>query len=148
VYLYVFVYACVRVWVISCPVCSHRAAQFLGVDVMIHLTCSNLTTEQLRATLEKVRAAGLQNILALRGDPPKGLFALRPATSSLCCAGAPQWEPVSGGVRNAAELVRLIRQEHGDYFCIFVAGHPEGHPDRFADILNVVRYMTNISALQ
>lgn len=36
---------------------------------------------------------------------------------------------MQGGLSHAVDLVRLIRREHGDYFCIAVAGHPEGHQD-------------------
>ena len=47
------------------------------------------------------------------GDPPKGAI---------------NWRPIKNGVNNAIDLVKLIREEHGDYFCIAVAGFPEGHP--------------------
>jgi Methylenetetrahydrofolate reductase len=51
-------------------------------------------------------------VLALRGDPSKG---------------SAKWEATAGGLTNAIDLVKLIREEHGDYFGIAVAGHPEGH---------------------
>ncbi len=79
----------------------------------MHLTCTNLAVEELKRILNSARAAGIQNILALRGDPPKGAI---------------KWKKVPGGLDKAIDLVRLIRQEHGDYFCIAVAGFPEGHP--------------------
>lgn len=41
--------------------------------------------------------------------------------------GLSSWEAAEGGLRHAVDLVRLIRQEHGDYFGVAVAGHPEGH---------------------
>lgn len=50
----------------------------------------------------------------MRGDPP---------------IGADKWEPVENGFRNAVELIRMIRQEHGDYFCIAAAGYPEVHTE-------------------
>lgn len=43
--------------------------------------------------------------------------------------GLGNWEAAEGGLRHAIDLVRLIRQEHGDYFGVAVAGHPEGHVD-------------------
>lgn len=49
----------------------------------------------------------------LTGDPPKG---------------SSKWEETPGGLVYAVDLVRLIRKEFGDYFCIAVAGFPEGHP--------------------
>lgn len=82
-----------------------------GVDVLLHLTC-HLPVEDLRRVLRRAREAGIQNILALRGDPP---------------IGEASWRPVAGGLANAVELVRLIREEHGDYFCVAVAAYPETH---------------------
>ncbi|KAG5175982.1 methylenetetrahydrofolate reductase-domain-containing protein [Tribonema minus] len=93
---------------------SAAAQKYLGVQVLMHLTCTGMTVEQVKEALIKAREAGIQNILALRGDPSKGSAA---------------WEAVTGGLANAAELVKLIREEHGDYFGIAVAGHPEGHID-------------------
>jgi len=62
------------------------------------------------------KSSGIRNILALRGDPPRGKRS---------------WNvgDVSGGeCDRAIDLVKLIRELHGDYFCVGVAGHPEGHP--------------------
>ena len=46
---------------------------YFGTEVLMHLTCTNLTVAEIKDILNSVRAAGIQNILALRGDPPKGL---------------------------------------------------------------------------
>ena len=92
---------------------SQYSQTYFGVEVLMHLTCTNLTEEELKRILNAARAAGIQNILALRGDPPKGAI---------------KWKKVAGGLERAIDLVRLIRREHGDYFCIAVAGFPEGHP--------------------
>src|SRR5689334_13896695 len=43
-----------------------------GLEAMAHLTCVNHTVAELRATLDAMRAAGIENVLALRGDPPQG----------------------------------------------------------------------------
>ncbi|RLN86281.1 hypothetical protein BBJ28_00021425 [Nothophytophthora sp. Chile5] len=83
------------------------------LDVLLHLTC-HLPTQQLKQILHKARAAGIRNILALRGDPP---------------IGADRWTPVEGGLSNAVDLIRLIRQEHGDYFCVACAGYAEVHTE-------------------
>ncbi|OQR96959.1 methylenetetrahydrofolate reductase [Achlya hypogyna] len=83
------------------------------IDVLMHLTC-HLPQEQLRVILQNARNAGIRNILALRGDPP---------------IGAERWKAVPGGFRNAVELIRFIRQEHGDYFCIAAAGYSEVHTE-------------------
>lgn len=81
---------------------------------MMHLTCTNMPVEKLSAALSAAKAAGIRNILALRGDPP---------------AGQSSFEAVEGGFASGLDLVRHIRQEHGDWFCIAVAGYPEAHPD-------------------
>mmetsp|Transcript_16522 Transcript_16522/g.47426 ORF Transcript_16522/g.47426 Transcript_16522/m.47426 type:complete len:721 (+) Transcript_16522:150-2312(+) len=93
-----------------------HAQRFCGVDVLMHLTCTGLTREQLSNHLNQAKICGVRNILALRGDPPRGKV---------------RWEPndVSGGeCERAIDLVKLIRELHGSYFGIAVAGHPEGHP--------------------
>ena len=80
-----------------------------GLTALAHLTCVNHTRDEVRALLEKIRATGCQNILALRGDPPGG--------------GGFQAAP--GGFEYASQLVKFIR-EAGD-FSVGVAGFPEGH---------------------
>lgn len=96
-------------------VASH-AQRFACVDVLLHLSCTGLTREQIAQILSIAKSSGIRNILALRGDPPQGKGAWREGD-------------VSGGqCERAIDLVRLIRKLHGDYFGIVVAGHPEGHP--------------------
>lgn len=97
---------------LTMAICEYSQTYF-GVDALMHLTCTNLTVEEIKQTLKTARDMGIQNILALRGDPAKGSIS---------------WEPYPGGCENAIDLVKLIRKEHGDYFCIGVAGFPEGHP--------------------
>lgn len=91
---------------------SAQAQNFCQAEVMTHLTCTNMPITEVKRTLEKVKEAGVRNILALRGDPPKG---------------AEQWEACEGGFEHAVDLVSYIRKEYGDYFGIAVAGYPEGH---------------------
>ncbi len=81
-------------------------------DVVAHLTCVGSTREELRTILREYRQAGLRNIMALRGDPPKGEANFR---------------AVEGGCAHASELVELIRESEPE-FCIGVAGYPEKHP--------------------
>jgi methylenetetrahydrofolate reductase (NADPH) len=90
-----------------------QAQRDFGIDVLMHLTC-HLPVTDLRRILKRCREAGIRNILALRGDPP---------------IGSDKWIPCEGGLRNAVELVRLIREEHGDFFCVAVAGYPETHTE-------------------
>jgi methylenetetrahydrofolate reductase (NADPH) len=75
---------------------------------MAHITCAAHTRAELVGIVERYQDAGIENLLALRGDPPKDL-------------GLPP-----GDLEYAVDLVRLIR-EVGD-FCVGVAAHPEPHP--------------------
>jgi methylenetetrahydrofolate reductase (NADPH) len=80
-----------------------------GLEAMAHLTCVGSTEAQLRATLDELAALGVDNVLALRGDPP---------------AGEP-WTKVDGGLEHADELVALIA---GDYeLGVGAACFPETH---------------------
>ena len=82
-----------------------------GIDPLVHFTCVGAGRDEIRAYLEKVKALGLTNILALRGDPP---------------AGAADFTPAPDGFHYANELVSFIRSVDG--FSIAVAGYPEKHP--------------------
>ena len=86
----------------------------LGLETMMHLTCTNMPRRRIAAVLEDCRERGIGNILALRGDPPRGRGA---------------WSAVADGFAHATDLVRFIREEHGDHFGICVGGYPEGHPE-------------------
>jgi methylenetetrahydrofolate reductase (NADPH) len=80
-----------------------------GLTALAHLTCVNHTREEVRTLLEKIRALGCKNILALRGDPP----------------GGGEFQPTPGGFEFSSQLVQFIR-ESGN-FSTGVAGFPEGH---------------------
>jgi methylenetetrahydrofolate reductase (NADPH) len=87
-----------------------------GFPAMAHLTCVGQTRAELVALLDEYRANGVENILALAGDPP-----------------ADGSDP-GGDIRYALELVELVRANDG--FSVGVAAHPELHPrstDRGAD---------------
>jgi methylenetetrahydrofolate reductase (NADPH) len=89
-------------------------------EVLAHLTCANATREDIEGILDAMQERNIENILALRGDPPDGQAA---------------FTPVAGGFRYASELVALVKRR-GD-FAIGVAGYPEGHPEapsRAADL--------------
>lgn len=92
------------------------AQKFLGVDVLLHLTSAGMSKEQLIQALQQAKAAGINNILALRGDPPRGKKSWQPGDES------------GGFCPRAIDLVKLIRELYGNDFGIAVAGHPEGHP--------------------
>ncbi len=79
------------------------------LTVVAHLTCVNSSREDVRQLLGRIRALGVKNLLALRGDPPSG----------------GEFQPTPGGFEYASQLVKFIR-EQGE-FSIGVAGFPEGH---------------------
>lgn len=87
-----------------------RIQKDFGLTSMMHLTCVNSTREQLRDVIEEARSRGIQNLLALRGDPP---------------GGTGPWTAVEGGFTYSYELVQFIRELGG--FTIGTAGFPEGH---------------------
>ena len=103
-----------------------RVRSLHGLDVASHLTCVGSTVDNLRAYLAEAARRGVQNIVALRGDPPQGESAFK---------------PVAGGFRHANELVALIRSEF-PAMGIAVAGYPEKHqeaPDEATDLANLKR---------
>ena len=89
-----------------------RIKNDLALEAMAHLTCVGATREELGETARRLRAAGIENVLALRGDPPEG-------------EGAFQAPP--GGFAHASELAAFLK-EQGD-FCLGGACYPEGHPE-------------------
>ncbi len=81
-----------------------------GLEAMAHFTCVAATVPELRSTLDEMREAGIDNVLALRGDPP---------------AGQETWTATDGGLEYSRELVEMIA---GDYpFAIGAACFPETH---------------------
>ncbi|KAJ1654780.1 methylenetetrahydrofolate reductase (NAD(P)H) met13 [Dispira simplex] len=85
-----------------------------GLETCMHLTCTNMSVDKIDRALMEAKEAGIQNILALRGDPPRGAL---------------EWTQCENGFAHASDLVRYIRKHYGNYFCISVAGYPEGHLD-------------------
>jgi len=102
-----------------------HAQKYSGCEVMMHLTCTNMTRAEIDTALEAAKKCGIVNILALRGDPP---------------AGQERWTAAEGGFEYACDLVAYIREKYEGYFGIAVAGYPEGHlqtPDREEDLCHL-----------
>ena len=91
----------------------------MGLDVLMHLTCTGMTRDRVIEALDKAKELGIRNILALRGDPPFGVE---------------NWTPVDNGFAYATELVAFIRERYGDFFCIVVGRWLEFFRRRFGDV--------------
>src|SRR3989338_10486577 len=86
----------------------------IGLEAAAHLTCVGHTRDEIEVVLAELHERGVENIVALRGDPPKG---------------ETEFKPVPNGFRYGSELVRFIRKhpKYGKAFSLAVAGYPEGH---------------------
>jgi methylenetetrahydrofolate reductase (NADPH) len=82
----------------------------VGLTVVAHVTCVGSTRAELRALFDDLARAGIQNVLALRGDPPKGETT---------------FVPPPGGFAYAAELIAMLKRNYD--FCIGAACYPETH---------------------
>jgi len=83
-----------------------------GIEAMAHLSCVGTTTDQLREIIDEIRDSGIDNVLALRGDPPRG---------------ETEWRPTPGGLEYSTQLIELLS---GDYdFAVGAACFPEVHPE-------------------
>jgi methylenetetrahydrofolate reductase (NADPH) len=91
---------------------AHRIKQDYGLEVMAHLSCVGETQEGLAGILRRFEDIGIENVLALRGDPPRG---------------ETEFKPPPDGLSSAAELTGFITDRHG--FTIGGACFPEVHPE-------------------
>jgi len=86
-----------------------------GIEAMAHLTCVGSTKEEIGGVVGRLTSAGVSNILALRGDPPKGQTT---------------FAAVEGGFSYASELIAFIRERHGSSsLSVGGAAYPEKHPE-------------------
>ncbi|CCG83454.1 Methylenetetrahydrofolate reductase [Taphrina deformans PYCC 5710] len=107
------------------------AQEMFGLDTCMHLICTGMPSEKVKEALKDAYDSGCQNILALRGDPPRE---------------QEKWEATEGGFRYATDLVKYIRAEYGDYFDIGVAGYSEGHPECLDKSQNINHLKEKIDA--
>ena len=95
----------------------------LGIEAMAHFTCVGATVDELRGTLDEMREGGIENVLALRGDPPQG---------------QDEWTQTPGGLQYSTELASLIAENYE--FAIGAACFPEVHPEA-PDIDHDIRFL-------
>jgi methylenetetrahydrofolate reductase (NADPH) len=102
-----------------------RIKNELDIESMAHVTCVGHSEDELRALFGELAAAGIENIMALRGDPPKG---------------EEQFTAASGGFSYAVDLIAMLERDFS--FSIGAAAYPEKHLEAEsldADIANAVR---------
>jgi methylenetetrahydrofolate reductase (NADPH) len=97
--------------------------QELGIEAMAHLSCVGEPVERLREILDEIGQAGIENVLALRGDAPRG---------------ETEWTPHPGGLNYSTELAALISEDYG--YCIGAACFPEVHPEA-TDLASDLRFL-------
>jgi methylenetetrahydrofolate reductase (NADPH) len=102
------------------------------LETMLHLTCAQYEPSEVLKFLGRAKQLGIRNILALRGDLPED------------DNGKPIYK--SEEMRYATDLVRLIREEFGNYFVICVAGYPTGHPEAESYELDLLRTKEKVDA--
>jgi methylenetetrahydrofolate reductase (NADPH) len=97
--------------------------QELGIEAVAHLTCVGASRDELNAILRDIAEAGIDNVLALRGDPPRGETT---------------WVAHPEGLSHASELIAQIAADHS--FCVGAACFPEIHVDS-PDLASDLGYM-------
>ncbi|MGE5181859.1 MAG: methylenetetrahydrofolate reductase [NAD(P)H] [Acidobacteriota bacterium] len=105
-----------------------RIKHQIGLNPMAHLSCTGHTRDEIAAILEQLAAAGIDNVLALRGDPPKG----------------EPFRAVPGGFAYASDLVAFIRERWS--FCVGGACYPEVHPDAPSPDADLANLETKVRA--
>jgi methylenetetrahydrofolate reductase (NADPH) len=99
-------------------------------SVMPHCTCVGVSRDELKRSTDGIVAQGFTNIMALRGDPPRGEKFFKPALD---------------GFRYAVELVEFLRGRHSN-LCIGVAGYPEKHPEAYNRIEDIRHLKEKVDA--
>ena len=89
-----------------------QAKRLAGVEVMAHLTCVGQTVEEIDSVLNRLESEGVENVIALRGDPPRGETA---------------FVPVEGGFQHATDLLQHVTSNYK--FGLAAACYPEGHTE-------------------
>ena len=108
---------------------AKRIQNELAIDVLAHITCVGSNVDELRDLFRELEAAKISNVLALRGDPPRG---------------SDRFVAHAGGFRYASDLVAMLEREFD--FCVGAACYPEKHPEAasfHADLDAVERKVTN-----
>ena len=106
-----------------------RIKREAGLEAMAHLTCVGATQAEIKSVLDQLHEGGIHNVLALRGDPPKGETAFVKS---------------EGGFGYASELTAFIRQSYD--FCVGGACYPERHPEAATPDLDLANLKRKVDA--
>lgn len=104
-------------------------ANELNLPAVQHLTCVGHTQEEIKEILDDLKSHNISNILALRGDPPKGETT---------------YTPPPNGFTSSLQLTSFIKEQNG--FNIAIAGYPEGHPERISDEAELAYLKSKVDA--
>ncbi|KAK0211066.1 methylenetetrahydrofolate reductase-domain-containing protein [Desarmillaria ectypa] len=98
------------------------------IDTVLHLTCTNMMQGMVDDALAAAKSRKIENILALRGDPPRG---------------KEEWIPIDPRFQRGVDLVSYIRSspQFSSQFCIGVAAYPDRHPDSLHDEDTEIEYL-------
>lgn len=107
---------------------ARRIQDDIGLTVMAHATVVGSTRADLRSLFDEIARAGIENVLALRGDPPRGTT----------------FEPQPGGLSRSAELVAMLRRNYG--FCIGGACYPETHVEAVSEDDDLAHLVEKVDA--
>ncbi len=110
---------------------SKQIQNTVGIDVMAHVTCAGSSRAEIRGLLNELEAAGIENVLALRGDPP---------------AGGASFQTPAGGFTHASDLIPMLERNY--HFCIGAACYPEKHIEAasFEEDLGYLKRKTDAGA--
>lgn len=110
-----------------------RIKHEIGIEAAAHLTCVGHTKDEIRDVLSEIKERGIENIVALRGDPPKGETEFKPVPNGFCYAN---------------ELVGFIRSRPEFYgtFSVAVAGYPEAHIECRDKVLDLEHLKRKVDA--
>jgi methylenetetrahydrofolate reductase (NADPH) len=101
-----------------------------GIEAMAHLTCVGSSRAELDVVLDRLESGGIENVIALRGDPPAGETGFRPHPE---------------GLAHASDLVRLIRAARRP-LCIAAAAYPEGHVESPSPAVDLAHLVDKVAA--
>jgi len=108
-----------------------RIKREVGLEAMAHLTCAGASRSEIESVLEQLKEGGIDNVLALRGDPPKG---------------ETRFVKASEGFGYASELTEFIRSRSSYDFCLAGACYPEAHPESATPELDLQNLKRKVDA--